>query len=34
MPRWDLVALSVWLFIVAFICFVFVGVVKLVQLLA
>jgi hypothetical protein len=33
MPRWDLVSLSVWLFIVAFICLAFVGVVKLVELL-
>jgi hypothetical protein len=33
MPRWDLVALSVWLIVVASICLTFVGIVKLVELL-
>jgi hypothetical protein len=34
MPRWDLVSLSVWLFIVVFVCFAFVGVVMFVEWLA
>jgi hypothetical protein len=31
MPRWDLVALSVWLFIVGFVCFTVVALVQFVK---
>jgi hypothetical protein len=31
MPRWDLVALSVWLFIVGFTCFAIVALVQFVE---
>jgi hypothetical protein len=34
MPRWDLVALSVWIFIVGFICFTIVALVQLAEWLA